>query len=198
LTTTWNTVVTFAGAIALALVTLGFLFLPQPRVAPIRLRGPVGPDITLVVQPAPTIYVPPKPAEPAPRGIPLASDNPEAATIGKTTDIGESDTGVTATALPTGIPFSIVERKPQLVRPVQPEYPEMARAAGIEGKVVVSVVIDTLGSVTKGEVYATSGNVQLDQAAVDAAYRCGFVPGFQHDRPVIVQNVNVPFNFRLQ
>jgi hypothetical protein len=24
------------------------------------------------------------------------------------------------------------------------------------------------------------------------------VPGFQHDRPVIVQNVNVPFNFRLQ
>jgi protein TonB len=187
-----------AGAVALVLVTLGFLFVPQPKVAPLRLRGPIGPDVTLVVEPAPDVYEPPKPAEPTHSSVPLPSDNPEAVTIAPTNDLGESDTGVTATVLPKGIPFPIVERKPQLVRPVQPEYPEMARAAGIEGRVVVSVVVDTLGRVTTAELYATSGNTLLDQAAVDAAYKCGFVPGFQHDRPVIVQNVNVPFNFRLQ
>jgi hypothetical protein len=47
-------------------------------------------------------------------------------------------------------------------------------------------------------VYATSGNTLLDQAAVEAAYKCGFTPGFQRDRPVVVRNVVLPFNFRLQ
>jgi len=187
-----------AGTAALVLVTLAFLFVPQPKVGPLRLRGPMVPDVTIVVEPAPDIYVPPTPVEPAPRGIPLASDNPEAVTIGPTTTIDELHHDVTETPLPAGIPFPKVERKPQLVGPVLPEYPEMARAAGIEGKVVVSVVVDTLGNVTGAEVYASSGNTLLDQAAVAAAYRCAFVPGFQHDRPVVVQNVNVPFNFRLQ
>jgi protein TonB len=148
--------------------------------------------------PAPDIYVPPKPVEPVRRGVPLPSATPEAATIEPTTTIDELHHEVSETPLPAGIPFPKVERKPQLVRPVRPEYPEMARTAGIEGKVVVSVVVDTLGIVTSAEIYASSGNTLLDQAAVSAAYKCGFVPGFQHDRPVVVQNVNVPFNFRLQ
>ena len=37
----------------------------------------------------------------------------------------------------------------------------------------------------------------LDQAAVDGACRCGFVPGSQHDRPVVVRNVILPFNFKI-
>jgi protein TonB len=74
----------------------------------------------------------------------------------------------------------------------------MALAAGVEGKVVVSMAVDTLGNVSSVEVYASSGNVLLDQAAVAAAHQCRFTPGFQRDRPVVVRNVILPFNFKLR
>jgi len=185
-----------AGAAALGLVIAAFLFLPQPRVTPYQLRRPVGVDFT-PVEPSPLVYVPPEPVEPPYRGVPVASDNPEVATIGPTTDLHERRPDVARIELPE-VPFFIVERKPKLVRTVEPEYPEMARAAGIEGKIVVSMVVDTLGNVARADVYATSGNTLLDQAAVSAAYKCAFVPGYQRDRPVVVRNVILPFNFRLQ
>jgi len=186
-----------AGAVALALAITAFLSMPQPRVEPYQVRRL--PDLsTVIVEPAPVIYVPPKPVEPLPRGVPQASDNPEAPTISQNTDFNELKPDVTAPTLPSEVPFVRVEHKPRLVRPAQPEYPEMARGAGIEGRVVVSMVVDTLGNVVSAEVYATSGSTLLDQAAVAAAYKCGFTPGFQRDRPVVVRNVILPFNFRLQ
>jgi protein TonB len=185
-----------AGAGALVLVTLAFMFVPQPRVQPYQLRRPVVEFVPM--EPAPDVPLPPKPIGRAISRVPLPSDDPEAATIDPNTDFKELKPDVTVTSLPDEIPFIKVEQKPRLVRPVQPGYPEMARAAGIEGKVVVSVVVDTLGNVSKAEVYASSGNTLLDQAAVDAAYKCGFLPGFQRDRPVTVRNVMLPFNFRLQ
>jgi periplasmic protein TonB len=185
-----------AGAAALALVIAAFLFMPQPRVEPYRLRGPVLIDFT-PVEPSPVVYVPPKPIEPVHSGVPVASTSPDVQTIDPNTDFHELKPDVTITQ-PTEVPFVIVEHKPRLVRGVQPEYPELARAAGIEGKVVVSMVVDTLGNVAKAEVYASSGNTSLDQAAVGAAYKCGFVPGYQRDRPVVVRNVILPFSFRLQ
>ena len=186
-----------AGAGALVLIIAAFVFLPQPRVEPYRLRGPVVIDFTPLV-PTPVVYVPPAPIEPVHRGVPVASANPEAVTIEPNTDLRELDSGATTTPLPIEVPFIVVEHKPRLVRAVQPEYPEMARAAGIDGRAVISLVVDTLGNVTKAEVYASSGNAMLDQAAVDAAYKCGFVPGYQRDRPVVVRNVILPFNFHLQ
>ena len=186
-----------AGIVALVLVTMAFLFMPQPKVEAYRLRAPAV-DWTLTIEnPAPVIYIPPKPVEPAPRGIPMASDNPEALTVVKNTSFNELKMVVTETKL-EAVDFIKVEHRPALTRHVVPDYPEMARAAGIEGKVVVSMVVDTLGNVASAEVYATSGNTLLDQAAVQAAYRCGFTPGFQRDRPVVVRNVVIPFNFRLQ
>jgi TonB family protein len=58
--------------------------------------------------------------------------------------------------------------------------------------------VDTLGNVAGAEVIGSSGNSLLDRAALDAACKCGFTPGFQRDRPVVVRNVVIPFNFRLQ
>jgi periplasmic protein TonB len=186
-----------AGAVALVSVIAAFLFAPQPQVAPYRVRVPAEWNLT-IEEPLPVIYNPPEPAEQAPRGVPMASDNPEASTIAPNTDFKELKPDVTAPTIETNVPFWKVERKPRLVREVVPYYPEMARAAGIEGKVVVSMVVDTLGNVVSAGVYATSGNTLLDQAAVEAAYKCGFTPGFQRDRPVVVRNVILPFNFRLQ
>jgi protein TonB len=186
-----------AGVVALVSVTAAFLFAPQPQVAPYRLRGPV--EWTLTVDdPGPVVCDPPKPAATPPRGIPLASDDPEAPTVAPNTSFNELKPDVTAPTLAVDVPFWKVERKPKLVREARPEYPEMARTAGIEGKVVVSMVVDTVGNVASAEVYASSGNALLDRAAVDAAHKCVFTPGFQRDRPVVVRNVVVPFNFRLQ
>jgi len=185
-----------AGIAALILITAAFLFMPQPRAEPYQLRRP--PDWTLTVEvPMPTVDVPPKPVAPLPRGIPAASDNPEVPTIAPNTDFNELKVVVTETKL-EAVDFIKVERRPELIRKVIPDYPEMARAAGIEGKVVVSMVVDTLGNVAHAEVYATSDNSLLDRAAVEAALKCGFTPGFQRDRPVVVRNVILPFNFRLQ
>lgn len=186
-----------AGAAALVLVTLAFLFAPQPGVEPYQLRRPVVMDF-VSIEPTPTINVPTRPVEPTRSSVPLPSDNPEAVTIDPNTDFHELKPDVTVTSLPAELPFIKVERKPRLMHSVQPEYPEMARAAGIEGKVVVSVVVDTLGNVSRAEVYATSGNTLLDHAAIEAASKCGFTPGYQRDRAVIVRNVILPFHFRLQ
>ena len=186
-----------AGIVALVLVTAAFLFMPQPQVEPYRLHRL--PDWTVVVaDPAPAIYEPPRPVAHAPRGVPFASDNPEVSTIGPNASFDELKPDVTAPTIETDIPFWKVERKPRLVREVAPEYPEMTRAAGIEGRVLVAMVVDTLGNVASAGVFATSGNVLLDRAAVEAAYQCTFTPGFQRDRPVVVRNVVLPFNFRLQ
>jgi protein TonB len=186
-----------ASIVALVSITAAFLFVPQPQVQPYRLRGVVEWDYP-IEEPGPIIVDPPKPPEPAPRGIPVASDNPQAQTIAKNTTFNELNVDITAPTLDVDIPFWKVERKPELIHKVIPDYPEMARAAGIEGKVVVSMVVDTLGNVAHAEVYATSGNLLLDQAAVAAAHQCRFIPGYQRDRPVTVRQLILPFNFKLQ
>ncbi len=185
-----------ASVVALVSLTVAFLFVPQPKVEPYRLRGPAVTEFT-IVDPGPIVYDPPKPPEPVPRGVPVASDNPEVPTIGRNTDFNELKPDITAPVL-EDVKFWKVERKPRLLTSVTPVYPEMARAVGIEGKVVVSMVVDTLGNVARAQVHATSGNALLDQAAVDAAYGCTFSPGYQRDRPVQVSEVVMTFNFSLQ
>ena len=186
-----------AGIAALVLVTMAFLFMPQPKVEAYRLRAPVIEWVPNVDNPSPVNHVAPKPEIRVPRSVPVPSDNPDAQTISPNTSFDELKVDVTAPTI-DNVPFWKVERKPRLVREAMPDYPAMARDAGIEGKVIVSMVVDTLGNVAGAEVIGTSGNSLLDRAALDAAYKCGFNPGFQRDRPVVVRNVVIPFNFRLQ
>lgn len=63
-----------------------------------------------------------------------------------------------------------------IVRMVRPEYPEEVRARGVEGKVAVLALIDTLGGVADAEVMAASGEPQLDRAAEKAVRQCRFRP----------------------
>jgi hypothetical protein len=135
-----------AGILALMLVTVAFLFMPQPKVEPHRLHGQ-GDWILTIESPVPAIYDPPKPAGLVPRSVPAASDNPEAPTIDPNTGFNELRPDVTATTIEAKIPFWKVESKPKLVHEVVPDYPEMARTAGIEGKVIVAMVVDALGNV---------------------------------------------------
>ena len=63
--------------------------------------------------------------------------------------------------------FVAVEEKPGLTRDAQPIYPQSAINAGIEGTVVVSVVVDKNGLVTDATIFNSIS--QLDNAALQAA-----------------------------
>lgn len=59
---------------------------------------------------------------------------------------------------------------------VKPAYPEEMRVKGVEGKVSVLALIDTLGRVVDAEVMRASGAMQLDHAAEIAVRQCLFRP----------------------
>ena len=73
-------------------------------------------------------------------------------------------------------------------------YPEIARRAGVEGKVFVLAFIDETGTVTTAVVTKGIG-MGCDEAAIDAVLNTKFKPGMQRGKPVKVQ-VTVPITFK--
>ncbi len=96
--------------------------------------------------------------------------------------------------------FTIVEDMPELIGGMEAiyqhlEYPEVARQAGIEGRVVVQFVIDENGQVTDPVVVRGIGG-GCDEAAIEAVRQVEFTPGRQRGRPVRVR-YSIPIVFRL-
>ncbi len=92
--------------------------------------------------------------------------------------------------------FFKVEVKPKIIKQVQPEYPELARKAGIEGKVVISAVVDENGDVVKAEILSSTNSI-FNEPALKAAYKYKFSPAMMKDKKVKVK-VLIPFNFTVQ
>lgn len=83
--------------------------------------------------------------------------------------------------------FIAVEIQPVRVKHVSPEYPDIARLTGREGRVAVRALIDRDGTVRRAEVAKSSGtNVGFDEAAIEAAIRCLYKPAIQNGMPVMV------------
>jgi len=78
---------------------------------------------------------------------------------------------------------------------VKADYPEIARRAGLEGTVLVHVLVGANGRVERAEVYV-GVHPLLDQAALAAARLCRFESGRQRGVPVKAW-VAVPYRFRL-
>jgi periplasmic protein TonB len=74
-------------------------------------------------------------------------------------------------------------------------YPEIAKRAGVEGKVYVLAFVDETGVVTKAQILKGLG-AGLDEAALNAVKTTKFKPGKQRGKPVRVQ-VSIPIVFRL-
>ncbi len=142
---------------------------------------------------------PPPPARPT---IPVASDDEE---IPDELTIDETEIDFTRPLDDTPPPppeedepiveFYALSDKPEVLRKVEPQYPELARKAGIEGMVVVKVLISTKGDVEKVEV--VKSHPMLDDAAIAAARQFKFKPGKQRDRFVKVW-MTIPFTFKLK
>ncbi len=76
-------------------------------------------------------------------------------------------------------------------------YPDTLRAKGIEGRVLLDVIIDTSGQVEPASVTtAATPNPGFDAAARDAALGMRFLPGMVHGWPVRTL-VRLPVQFRL-
>ncbi|NIM15468.1 MAG: TonB family protein [Candidatus Aminicenantes bacterium] len=65
-------------------------------------------------------------------------------------------------------------KKPRLIRKVDPDYPEEAKKAGIQGRVVVTAVTDVFGSVAEAKV--VKGPKALHEAAVNAIKQWVYEP----------------------
>jgi len=76
-------------------------------------------------------------------------------------------------------------------------YPEIARKAGVEGKVTVHVQIDEKGNVVNTKILQSLGNNGCDEAAVAAIKSVKWKPAMQRDRPVKVW-VAIPVLFKLK
>jgi protein TonB len=72
----------------------------------------------------------------------------------------------------------------------------MAREAGIEGSVMVKVLIDEKGKVVAASILQSNVTDSMNQAALVAAHRCTFEPAKQRHKPVPV-TIAIPFEFRL-
>ena len=80
------------------------------------------------------------------------------------------------------------------IKRVQPEYPSVAKAAGVQGAVQVTITVDETGNVINSQVI--SGHPLLRDAAIKAAHEWKFKPTEVAGEPVKVEGT-VTFNFTL-
>ncbi|HXF96722.1 MAG TPA: energy transducer TonB [Gemmatimonadales bacterium] len=93
---------------------------------------------------------------------------------------------------------NVVEEKPDRLSGPIPEYPQLLRSAGIEGTVIVQVVIDTMGRAEPNSIkIIRSPNPGFDQPVKNAVLRTLFRPARVHGRAVRVL-VQIPYNFTLK
>jgi protein TonB len=145
-------------------------------------------------QPPPNDTPPPeaKPAEPPPVvvGLTLRStttagtfDAPVGNTLaGKTPDKATDP----ASVMPSPVPLYELDSQPTVIGDVRIPYPEDARSRGIEGTVVLSVLVDEAGRVRTVKVVSGPGG-GLDQAAAKAVERIRFRPALRRGQPVAAQ-----------
>jgi protein TonB len=89
-----------------------------------------------------------------------------------------------------------VDVRARLVRGLPPTYPAAARADGVEGDVVLELVVGVSGGVESARVVRGVGH-GLDEAAVRAADAFRFAPASKDSAPVRVRML-WPVQFRLQ
>jgi protein TonB len=97
--------------------------------------------------------------------------------------------------------FTVVENMPELIGGLAGlqasiTYPEMARKAGIEGRVFLQFIVNERGEVENPRVVRGIGG-GCDEEALKAIRKAKFKPGLQRGRPVRVQ-YNLPVVFKLQ
>jgi protein TonB len=79
------------------------------------------------------------------------------------------------------------EEAPELIKMVKPRYPEIARKAGVEGKVVLQIVVDERGNVLEAIVILGQPPEIFNTAAIEAIMQWKFKPAKQRDKAIKVR-----------
>ena len=173
--------------------------LPKPPPAttppPAKAAVNVNPNV------APTVA--PSTIEPEPPGLPVASSPgvPADWLAGITTTLAApppvaKPPVAEAPTRPTGpVPVGGDIRPPERLTYVPPAYPEIARIAHVEGKVVLEATIDEWGVVKN--VTVRQSQPLLDKAAIEAVSKWRYAPTRLNGQPIaIVMMVTVTFTLR--
>ena len=193
--------------IALALMIVAFKFFPNFQTKEVKLEGPQELFTVEDIQQTKQENRPPPPPKPP---IPIEAPSED---VLEDIELGETELDVNAQMEAPPPPkeekkveeeptyFVAVEEMPEPIggiKGIQEKivYPEIAKRAGVEGKVYILAFVDETGTVTKAQVLKGIG-AGCDEAALDAVLKTKFKPGKQRGKPVKVQ-VSIPIIFKLQ
>jgi protein TonB len=145
------------------------------------------------------IIIPPPPEEVERPKLPTELEISDDASLDDTipeTDFNPFDPPEITEDTGRGDSFFAFDTPPKPLKTVSPEYPELARQAGAEGTVLVTVTIDETGRVIAAVVTQSDTIQSLEQAALKAARDWLFTPAKQRDQPVKAR-ITIPFGFSL-
>lgn len=184
----------FEQGLVLSMALMGLVFLSwkdldiqayQPSDGPLSIQVEDIPETRQLVRP-------PAPQRPQ---IPIASmeeDIPDDVTIADT----ELDLSYVPPAPPTppgagrseeSPIYMAYQEAPLLIKMVTPEYPALAKKAGVEGEVFLQIVVDEEGQVLDAEVVVARPAGIFEEAAIKAVMQFEYKPALQRDRPVKVR-----------
>ncbi len=101
---------------------------------------------------------------------------------------------------PTFTPFTVrpdIKNREWVARMLRQEYPPLLREQGIGGKAWIWLFMDAAGEVRRIILKESTGNLQLDQAALRVAAFMEFTPAYNKDKPVPVW-ISVPVTFSVK
>jgi protein TonB len=189
------------GRYALLASVLGFILLfylfPAYHIVPPTLKKSVE---SIIVEPPDPLLNPVVPKAISKPSIPVPTEDPkeiENVLIPPDSTLFERFGQEDPNAIPDPGTFIAVERYPSLIYGPPPEYPDIARAAGIEGKVFLQIFVGKDGKPRKIIVVKSDVTEDCNSAAVDAAWTYRFEPAMQRDKPVGVW-VSMPITFKLK
>ncbi len=150
-----------------------------------------------VAPPAAAVPVPVPDAEAPQEQKIMSQQELSQATPGPSTDNSGDNVVVQAPSdddLPKFGEYVYVEELPEAITKVAPQYPDIAREAGVDGSVMVQALVGKDGKVH--DVKVVKSIPMLDQSAVTAVKQWVFKPALSNNKPVAVW-VAVPVKFSL-
>ena len=111
-----------------------------------------------------------------------------------------TETSVDIASAPTFTPMTVrpeIRNRSAVIQAMERGYPPILRDAGIGGQVLVWFFINEQGRVIDNRVANSSGNAQLDEAALRVASIYEFTPALNRDQVVSVW-VQIPITFQVR
>jgi protein TonB len=93
--------------------------------------------------------------------------------------------------------YSEFDKAPVLIESVEPTYPELAKQAGIEGSVLLRLLIGENGKVISASIIQSDVTPAMEKAAIAAARQFRFKPAQKRGRPVRAY-MAFPVAFKIQ